>query len=75
MSKEEFISTILASCNVDMFNRIEGNRNVISKKRKVNDNFTKIKASTGLDVYITQGNKLSITVEADENLHEIIKTV
>lgn len=69
-----FVSTILASCSVDMFNRIEGNRNVISKKRKVNDNFSKIKASTGLDVYITQGNKLSITVEADENLHDIIKT-
>ncbi len=69
-----FVSTFLASCNIDMLNKIEGNRNVITKKRKVNGDFTKVRASTGLDVYISQGNKSSITVEADENLHDIIKT-
>ncbi len=69
-----FISILTISCNVDLLNRIEGNKNVITKKRKVNGDFTKIKVSTGLDVYISQGNKLSVTVEADENLHDIIKT-
>ena len=69
-----FISILSTSCNIDMLNRIEGNRNVITKKRKINEDFTKLKVSTGLDVYISQGNKPSITVEADENLHEIIIT-
>jgi len=67
------LSVTLTSCGVDMFNRVNGNNNVISKKRKVN-NFDAIHASNGLDVYLTQGDKNSITVEADENLHEIIIT-
>lgn len=69
-----FITTIFASCGVDMFNRVEGNRNVVTKTRKVNGDFTRVKASSGLDVFITQGDQLSIVVEADQNLHEFIKT-
>lgn len=69
-----FISTIFASCGVDMFNRIDGNRNVVSEKRKINDDFTRVKVSSGIDLYITQGNSVSLTVEADENLHEYIVT-
>lgn len=68
------VTLVLSSCNIDMMNRIEGNRNVVTQKRKVNGDFTHIKAMTGLDVYISQGNKLGVTVEADENLHDIIKT-
>ncbi len=69
-----FITTIFTSCGVDMFNRVNGNRNVITEKRKTSDNFNAIKVSTGIDLYITQGNKNKITVEADENLHDIIIT-
>ena len=69
-----FLSTIFTSCGVDMFNRVNGNRNVISQARKTSESFTGIKVSTGIDVYITQGNKEKIIVEADENLHDIIKT-
>lgn len=69
-----FLAVFTSSCGIDMLNRIEGDRNVITEKRKVDDNFTRVKASNGLDVYITQGSKHSITVEADENLHEIIIT-
>ncbi len=36
--------------------------------------FTSLKVSTGIDVYLSQGEKESITVEADENLHEYILT-
>lgn len=57
-----------------MFNRIDGNRNVISEKRKINDDFTRVKVSSGIDLYIKQGNKVSLTVEADENLHDYIIT-
>ena len=69
-----FISAFISSCSVDMFNKVEGNRNVISKKRKVGTDFTKVKVSTGLDLYIKQGNKTSLTIDADENLHDIIMT-
>ena len=69
-----FITTLFTSCNVDMMNRVSGNKNVITKTRKIADQFTGIKVSTGLDVYITQGSNNKVTVEADENLHDIIIT-
>ncbi|MCI2229544.1 DUF2807 domain-containing protein [Polaribacter sp. MSW13] len=68
------ITSMFSSCGVDMFNRINGNKNVISQNRKTSENFTGIKVSTGIDLYITQGPKNQITVEADENLHDIIIT-
>jgi hypothetical protein len=61
------------SCYINTVNTITGNRNVIKQDRQVAD-FNKIKVATGIDVVITQGNNESLTVEADENLHEWIKT-
>lgn len=69
-----FLATFLSSCNVNMFNRINGNRNVVTETRTVKDDFTKIKVSTGLDLYLTQGSSEEIIVEADENLQDIIIT-
>ncbi|MCL7753516.1 head GIN domain-containing protein [Polaribacter sp. Z022] len=69
-----FIATIFTSCSVDVFNRVNGNKNVITETRKTSSKFTGIKVSTGIDLYITQGSKNKITVEADENLHDIIIT-
>jgi len=69
-----FLSVFISSCGIDMFNRVDGNRNVVTQKRKVHEDFTKVKVSTGLDLYIRQGDKVSLTVEADENLHDIIIT-
>jgi len=69
-----FIATLFTSCSVDMMNRVSGDKNVITKNRKIADQFTGIKVSTGLDVYITQGSKNKVIVEADENLHKIIIT-
>lgn len=69
-----FITTIFSSCAIDMFNRVNGNRNVITQKRKTSNTFTGIKVSTGIDLYINQGSKNKVTVEADENLHDIIIT-
>ena len=65
---------IFTSCAVDMLNRVTGNKNVVTQERKINDDFTSIKVSTGLDLYITQSNNVSLRVEADENLHDIIIT-
>ena len=68
-----FLAT-LSSCGIDMFNRIEGNNNVISINRDINQDFTKVRVSTGIELIIDQGSEVSLTVEADENLHDIIIT-
>jgi hypothetical protein len=69
-----FLATLFTACGVDLFNRVNGNRNIITKQRKAENDFTGIKVSTGIDLYINQGNSNKITVEADENLHDIIIT-
>ncbi|MDD7914546.1 head GIN domain-containing protein [Polaribacter ponticola] len=69
-----FVVTLFSSCAVDMFNKISGNRNVVTENRNTKEDFTKIKVSTGLDLYLTQGSKNKISVEADENLQDIIIT-
>lgn len=66
----------MMSCNMD-FNfgtGVQGNRNVVTKDRSVNESFDAIEASAGIDLYLTQGTETSISVEADENLHDIIIT-
>jgi len=70
------LSLTLFSCNFDMnFNPgLKGNGNVQTEDRTINEEFTAIKATEGLDVYLTQSNEVSISVEADENLHDIIIT-
>jgi len=68
------ITALFSSCAVDMFNRVNGNRNVVTEDRSTKEDFTKIKVSTGLELYISLGSKNKITVEADENLQDIIIT-
>ena len=69
-----FIATLFSSCGIDILNRVEGDRNVISQKRSLSDDFSKVKVSSRIDLYIKQGSRNSLTVEADENLHDIIIT-
>lgn len=57
-----------------MFDGVKGNGNVITKDRKISNDFVRIKVSRGLEVYITKDSDVSLTVEADENLHDLIKT-
>jgi hypothetical protein len=52
---------------------VEGHGNVVKKERKT-DSFTGVKVSSGIDVYLRQGDNESVVVEADENLHEYILT-
>jgi len=69
------IGLLLSSCKMDInFSGIKGNGNVITKERSITEDFNTIKVSRGLNVYITQGNSQKLTVEADENLHDIIIT-
>jgi len=74
------VTTILSisifSCNfsLNLGAGVDGNRNVVTKDRDISSNFEAVEVSQGLDLYITQSNTTSITVEADENLHHIIQT-
>ena len=70
------LSLLLFSCNFNMNwnSGVKGNGNVVMETRTVNSSFSKIKASEGLSVYLTQGSSEGITVEADENLQELIIT-
>jgi len=62
----------VTSCINGQFRRtVYGNGDVVRKERQTGD-FTGLRVSTGIDVYLSQGDNESITVEADENLHEYI---
>lgn len=52
---------------------IVGDGNVVKKDREIGS-FSKISAATGLDVYVTMGSSESLSIEADENIHEKIMT-
>lgn len=55
------------------FGQTDGNGNVVTEERPVGD-FTKVKGSSGLDVYLTEGSENKVVVEADENLLDLIET-
>jgi len=67
------ILSISFAGNAQFRTTVRGNGNVVTKERKT-ESFTGVKASSGIDVYLTQGNTESMSVEADENLHEYIIT-
>lgn len=52
---------------------LKGNGNVTEETRNTGD-FTEIKVSRGMNVYISQGEKTKVVVKADENLHDAIET-
>jgi hypothetical protein len=54
-------------------NHITGNGNVVEKSRDISG-FTGIHVSSGIDVYLSEGNEFEVRVEADENLHDVIET-
>lgn len=66
----------MQSCNFSMNlgQGVDGNRDVVTIDRNISGDFSTIKVSQGLDLYITQSSNISLSVEADENLHELIMT-
>jgi len=54
-------------------NHITGNGNVVEETRDVSG-FTGIHVSSGIDVYLTEGESFEVRVEADENLLDVIET-
>ena len=69
------ITVIGISCSVGGQSRktIHGNNKVVKADRDA-PSFNGLQVSSGIDVYLKQGNNEAITVEADENLHEYIIT-
>ncbi|MCF6280443.1 MAG: DUF2807 domain-containing protein [Flavobacteriaceae bacterium] len=61
------------SCMVGGFG-IQGNGDVISEDRNISSDFTAIKVSQGIQVYLTQGNNVDLSVEADENIMDLLVT-
>lgn len=67
------ILAISSICSAQRWESVRGDGHVVSKERKTGS-FTGIRVSSGIDVYLKQGNDISVKVEADENLHEYILT-
>lgn len=62
---------LTTSCFLD---GVKGNRNVITQNRNISSDFDALHVSYGIDVKLTMGSTTSLKLEADENLHDIIRT-
>jgi Putative auto-transporter adhesin, head GIN domain len=67
------ILSMAAGCVVDFSDSITGNGNVVTQTRDVRE-FSGIKVSTGIQVFLTKGDIQSVEVETDENLQEWVRT-
>jgi hypothetical protein len=65
------LSILLSSCN--FISGVNGNGNVTNETISLKSTFNKVDAGHGLNVTLTKGNSQNVIVEADENLHDIIK--
>ena len=66
----------LTSCNgnLNLIDGIDGSGNVVTEKRNIETPFTKIQASTGVEVILEQGYPSEVEVEVDDNLMKYIVT-
>ena len=62
------------SCFVDGMTGIRGSRVVVSEDRNINSDFESIKVEQGINLYLTQGNSTEISVEADDNIMDLLMT-
>ena len=70
------LTLTLSSCNaiLSLGDGIDGSGNVVTEKRTIDAPFTKIDASTGVEVIVEQGATTEVEVEVDDNLMEHIVT-
>lgn len=70
-----FLSSCGFNLNLDNFGSgKKGSGVVVEEIREVTDEFTQVHASEGIDVYVTQDSEFSISVEADDNIIDLIAT-
>ncbi|MEL4308740.1 head GIN domain-containing protein [Joostella sp. CR20] len=67
------LSIFLTSCNF-YGGGVMGNGNIITQERAVTATFKSVKATEGVDVYISQSATASIKIEADDNIIDLIET-
>lgn len=67
-----FLLTLQSSCSYG-FGGIKGNGNVTKQERQLGS-FSGLDVGGAFKVFLTQGDKESVTVEADENLLDVIST-
>lgn len=72
------LSAVLAltsvSCVISGWdNHITGNGRVVEESRDISG-FSGVHISSGIDVYLSEGEEFKVLVEADENLHDVIET-
>jgi hypothetical protein len=67
-----FLLTLQSGCTY-AFHGIKGNGNVVKQERQISS-FSSLEVGGAFRVYLSQGDKESLTVEADENLLDVIKT-
>jgi hypothetical protein len=68
------ILAIQFSATFSSFAQTKGNKEVVRELRELED-FNKIEVGGAFDVFITQGDQLSVEVETDENIQPKVKTV
>ena len=70
------IALLSTSCafDINIGSGKKGNGVVVKDRREVSEDFTAVYASEGLDVYVTQAEEFEITLEADENVIDLIGT-
>ncbi|WP_293890773.1 head GIN domain-containing protein [Flavobacterium sp.] len=69
-------AVLFSSChtNISWGEGLDGNGKVITEKRNVEGNFSKVDVSRGLNVTLEQADTYFVEVEADQNLQEHITT-
>lgn len=68
-----FSLVVLLSCTNGQFGKIEGNGHIVKENRTPGD-FKGVHLAGSMDVIITKGNSINVTVEADDNLLQYIET-
>lgn len=58
----------------ELWQRKTGNGEIVEESRDVKEDFDVVSASEGIDVFVTQGSDFNISVEADENIIDLIGT-
>jgi len=70
------MAIVLSSCAFDISfgDGKKGNGVIAEDRREITEEFTVVSASEGIDVFVTQADDFEITVEADENVIDLIGT-
>jgi len=65
------MTILLSSCNFIGGERVSGNGNVVTETRDVSD-FSAVRVSSAIDLYVSQGDDYSVKVVTDENLQPFV---